>query len=146
MTPRPFFTKLWLLFLEMLLFGVASHIFFAYLQDNVYGSTNSLIAIEKMMSNQVSATSFSVVLYMSSAWMLLCVGIAEYLKVLEKPIGIVGLYIAPLVPLIVYIYYEINQMLQPTYVDNHILDIIMSVLACTTLWVVNTYAIKSVKR
>lgn len=146
MVPRPFFTKLWFLFLETLLFGVISHFFFAYLQDNVYGSTNSLMAIEKIMGNQVSVTSFSVVLYMSSAWMLLYVGIAEYLKILEKSIGIIGLYMSPLVPLIVYIYYEINQMLQPTYVDNHILDIVMSLLACITLWSINTYAIKSLKK
>lgn len=146
MVPRPFFTKLWFLFLETLLFGVISHFFFAYLQDNVYGSTNSLMAIEKIMGNQVSVTSFSVVLYMSSAWMLLYVGIAEYLKILEKSIGIIGLYMSPLVPLIVYIYYEINQMLQPTYVDNHILDIVMSLLACITLWAINTYAIKSLKK
>ncbi len=137
------FLKMLVVFLVVFLLSYVLYLFSFWLQENFYGTPNILKPIEDMLGNQTSATTYFVVLYMSAMWTLCFMLFAEYFNFLESKIGIIGLYLWPLVPLAVYDYYEYYQMLHPTYPDNHILDLVMSVLATITLWVVMTIRIKT---
>ncbi len=139
------FGKLWEVNTVMLLFGVFGFCFFGYAQENFYGSPNALKPIQDILWNQTSATSYFIVLFLSAAWTLLYLGVTHGIKFLGTSLSFVGLYLWMLVPLAVYNYYEIYQMFHPTYADNHVLDIIMSILATTTLSLVNTIRVKTLK-
>ena len=133
--------RLWFPMLGTQILGVIGHQFFFYVQENFYAKQNFLKPINTALNNQTSATTYFVVLYMTAIWVLLYLLLTKP-AFLESSIGRFGIFVWSLVPLCVYEAYEVYQMNHPTYYDNHILDMVLAVLATLTIWFVVWLRIK----
>lgn len=115
--------------------GLIGHIFFYWVQENFYTQPNFLKPIEDLLNNQTSATTYFVVLSSTATQMILVLFITMILDSISFGLKVIGHFLAPIIPFAVYCFYEYQQMLNPPYPDNHILDMVVAGLALLTFWV-----------
>lgn len=119
----------------LIVLGLIGHIFFYCVQENFYTRPNFLKPINDILNSQTSATTYFVVLYLAATQMILALFVIFLTLRIQFWLKVLIYYLAPILPGLVYTAYEYQQMLNPTYHDNHILDIVLAWVAIFTFWV-----------
>ena len=130
----------------LIVLGLIGHIFFYYVQENFYTQSNFLKPINDILNSQTSATTYFVVLYLAATQMILALFVIFLTLRIQFWLKVLIYYLAPILPGLVYTAYEYQQMLNPTYPDNHILDIVLAWAAIFTFWVGYTLIFLNTKR
>lgn len=111
--------------------GFVIYFFSHILQMNVYNEPNFMLPLSKALHDQTSLTTFGICL--TYAGMMIALSFAAS-RLINKEL----FHLRTLGSLVIgirYSIYEIQQILNPVYIDNHIMDLILCWLAILIVYV-----------